>query len=410
LKVLVSAYACEPGKGSEPEVGWQWVHQIARFHETWVITRANNREAIGKALTKTPINNLHFVYYDLPDWARSWKRGNRGVHLYHQLWQYKILGIAQKLHKEHKFDICHHITFGVVWHPAFFYKLSDTKIIWGPFGGGEVAYRGCVKDFSMRGKITEFMRRIFSLYFFRLDPIVQNNFRNASLLLTRTDMTAKRIPKKYLLKTKVFLETGFSSIPIFERNRSSEKINIFTMSRLIPYKNIRVAILVMKLLTNKLSRVKLHIYGDGALEQDLKLLVENLNLKDNVIFHGNVSHDKMLNNIKIMDVLIHPAVRDGGTHSVMEAMAYGIPVICLDNAGPGYMVDDNSGIKINGKDNNEIITEIANAAFKLLTNNEFYETLSNGARNRVRDNFLWNQIGDRLNTLYQKVYHGEIGS
>jgi len=53
-KVLVSAYACEPGKGSEPEVGWQWVHQIARFHEVWVITRANNRLQIEESLYKAP--------------------------------------------------------------------------------------------------------------------------------------------------------------------------------------------------------------------------------------------------------------------------------------------------------------------------------------------------------------------
>jgi len=387
MKILVAAYACEPGKGSEPEVGWQWVHQIARFHETWVITRANNREAIEKTMAKSPINNLHFIYYDLPAWARSWKRGNCGVHLYHQLWQYKILGIARRLHKEHKFDICHHITFGVVWHPSFFYKLPNTKIIWGPFGGGEAAYKACVKDFSLRDRMIEFLRKILSLYFFRLDPLVQRNFKKSSLLLARTAMTAERIPKKYQGKTKVFLETGFSNIPAFEHNRASEKNNIFTMSRLIPYKNIRIAILAMQILTNKLPLVKLHIYGDGSLAQDLKLLVKNLNLKDKIIFHGNVSHNEMLNNIKIMDVLIHPAVRDGGTHSVMEAMAYGIPVICLDNAGPGYMVDSNSGIKINGKDNNEIIIEIANAAFNLLTNKEFYETLSNGARNRVSKNF-----------------------
>jgi hypothetical protein len=43
LKVLVSAYACEPNRGSEPEVGWQWIQQLARFYEVWIITRANNR-------------------------------------------------------------------------------------------------------------------------------------------------------------------------------------------------------------------------------------------------------------------------------------------------------------------------------------------------------------------------------
>ena len=38
MKVLVSACACEPGKCSEPGVGWNWVRQIARPHEVWELT------------------------------------------------------------------------------------------------------------------------------------------------------------------------------------------------------------------------------------------------------------------------------------------------------------------------------------------------------------------------------------
>ena len=30
LKVLISAYACEPSKGSEPAIGWDWVTEIAK--------------------------------------------------------------------------------------------------------------------------------------------------------------------------------------------------------------------------------------------------------------------------------------------------------------------------------------------------------------------------------------------
>ena len=30
LQVLLSAFACEPEKGSEPEVGWQWALQMVR--------------------------------------------------------------------------------------------------------------------------------------------------------------------------------------------------------------------------------------------------------------------------------------------------------------------------------------------------------------------------------------------
>ena len=59
MKVLLSAYACEPNKGSEPGTGWNWLKQIARFNEIWVITRANNRESIESALENEPMPNVH---------------------------------------------------------------------------------------------------------------------------------------------------------------------------------------------------------------------------------------------------------------------------------------------------------------------------------------------------------------
>jgi hypothetical protein len=96
MKVLLSAYACEPGKGSEPGVGWSWVRQIARFAEVWVITRANNRGTIEKALREEPLPNVHWVYFDLPRWARFWKKGQRGVHLYYYLWQVGIYFLARQ--------------------------------------------------------------------------------------------------------------------------------------------------------------------------------------------------------------------------------------------------------------------------------------------------------------------------
>src|ERR1039458_2632356 len=87
LRVLLSAYACEPGRGSEPAVGWNWVPHIAKRHDVWVITRANNRSPIEKALGKPAPENVHWIYFDLPPWARFWKKRERGLHLYYWLWQ-----------------------------------------------------------------------------------------------------------------------------------------------------------------------------------------------------------------------------------------------------------------------------------------------------------------------------------
>src|SRR6516164_1163816 len=97
LRVLVSAYACEPGMGSEPGIGWNTVRELGQRHEVWVITRANNQAKIESALASSPMPSVHFVYFDLPKWSRFWKRGSRAVNLYYYLWQLGAYFTARKL-------------------------------------------------------------------------------------------------------------------------------------------------------------------------------------------------------------------------------------------------------------------------------------------------------------------------
>src|SRR2546423_14793992 len=89
LKVLISAYACEPGKGSEPEVGWQWALQMARFHDVAVLTRENNRGPIEAELAKIGTSRPvpRFAYYDCGRFMLWLKRETRARPLYYPLWQ-----------------------------------------------------------------------------------------------------------------------------------------------------------------------------------------------------------------------------------------------------------------------------------------------------------------------------------
>jgi hypothetical protein len=47
LKILVSAYACEPDKGSEPGVGFNLCCALSENDDVYIITRANNSTAIN---------------------------------------------------------------------------------------------------------------------------------------------------------------------------------------------------------------------------------------------------------------------------------------------------------------------------------------------------------------------------
>src|SRR5437867_518400 len=107
LKVLISAYACEPNKGSEPEVGWQWALQMARFHDVTVLTRANNRVLIEKALESLQGRQSlpKFVYHDRSTFFLDMKRRSKAIKLYYLLWQKSARQVVRQLHETHHFDL-----------------------------------------------------------------------------------------------------------------------------------------------------------------------------------------------------------------------------------------------------------------------------------------------------------------
>jgi len=54
LRILLSAYACEPDRGSEAALDWNWAKQAARHHNVWGISRSSNRRSIQAQLTVDP--------------------------------------------------------------------------------------------------------------------------------------------------------------------------------------------------------------------------------------------------------------------------------------------------------------------------------------------------------------------
>ena len=155
MRLLLSAYACEPGRGSEPGVGWNWAIELrALGHDVWVLTRANNQGRIEQALesldrTRRP----NFLYFDLPYWLRWWKRGGHGVRLYYYLWQIGVLRVARQAHAIHRFEAVQHLTFGVFRQPSLMGRLGIPFVL-GPVGGGEqtpAGLRGLDKCFQFRG-------------------------------------------------------------------------------------------------------------------------------------------------------------------------------------------------------------------------------------------------------------------
>src|SRR5262245_10107917 len=107
LRVLISAYACAPHKGTEPEVGWPWGLQMARFHEVTVLTQTKNRPVIESALNGLGPGQPQpgFVYHGFSRWFQRFKQFPLGLRLYYILWQRSAREVIKGLCREESFDL-----------------------------------------------------------------------------------------------------------------------------------------------------------------------------------------------------------------------------------------------------------------------------------------------------------------
>lgn len=109
LRVLLSAYACGPNRGSEPGVGWNAVTEVARDHDVWVITSREHKAAIEEAVARDELS-MQFVFVDWPWWLDFTKLTRVGFELQQYCWQVAAYLRARRLHARIGFDLAHHVT------------------------------------------------------------------------------------------------------------------------------------------------------------------------------------------------------------------------------------------------------------------------------------------------------------
>jgi glycosyltransferase involved in cell wall biosynthesis len=405
MKVLVSAYACEPDKGSEPGIGWNHVKQIARFHEVWAITRANNRAAIERALDKEPSVNVHWIYFDLPRWGRLWKKGQRGVRAYYYLWQMGAYFLAKKLHREVGFELVNHVTLGAYWMPSFV-SLLRAPFVWGPVGGGESAPKAFRRSFGVRGRIYETLRDL-ARHLSRFNPFVRLTARRATVALATTYETERELRRLQCRNVSIFPGAALPEQEICRLGqialRRGDHLRLVSVGRLLHWKGFELAVRAFAQVRGTGAEAEYWIIGNGPEKRRLESVARRLGVGNCVQFWGDLSRREVLAKLADCDVLVHPSLHDSSGWACLEAMAAGRPVVCLDLGGPAIQVSNQTGIKIPANSPEQVIADLARAFERLAGDGALRAALSKAARTRVQQEFSWKRHGDRLQSVYDQV-------
>ena len=401
IKIFVSAYACEPGLGSEIGVGWHWVLEMSKHFELWVLTRESNRGTIEPWIAAHPeFAGIHFLYFDLPKWARFWKKGLRGVRTYYNLWQYCTNRIVKRTMQDNEIKIFHHLTYGnVLWKVSSYGQKQF--FVWGPVGGLETIPAEYSRHYTLKSRLIEWMRRT-AIKMLPLNYGLKKRCRYADLILCKTEITRDLIPAKYRDKSVLFTDVAveMSEHSATVQNKESNRIDFITVGRLDAWRGFDLVIESFACVAKDDKRMHLTIVGKGSDKARLIQLVERYGLQEQVTFTGKVSMEQYNKLLAGADIVVNASLKEGAVTVSFDSMAMGKPLICIDTTGYTRYFSNEYAVVIPRTGREEVIADIATAMERMKDEKE-RRAIGEKAKH-AGEQFLWESRGIEYRDLLMK--------
>ncbi len=403
--ILISAYGCGPGRGSEPGVGWHWSNQVARFHNVWVLTPESERASIEAFPASELPAGLRFLHVDLPRRIRPSNQDTVVRYaLHYHLWQIWAYFYVRRMHRTLRFDAIHHLTLGAHWKPSFL-ALLPIPFLWGPVGGAERTPRSFARSLPWSARLVEVLRSLVH-WVAESDPWLRLTARRSRLALAKTAETGARIQTLGARSVEIFSEAGLPEdelarlecVPV----RTGEPVRFLSIGRLLHWKGFELGLRAFAQIHGEFPQATYWIAGDGPERPRLEALCGTLGIAGKVTFLGWRSRPEVQEALASCDVVVHPSLHDSGGWACVEAMAAARPVICLDLGGPGVQVTSQTGFKIPATDPAQALAAMAAAMRDLAGDRALVSRLGTAARARVRAEFSWAGKAQKLADFYRR--------
>lgn len=402
-KIFVSAYACEPGLGSEIGVGWHWVLEMSKYFDLWVLTRESNRHSIEPWIAAHPeYSHIRFLYYDWPKWARFWKKGLRGVRTYYNLWQMCTNRIVKRTMRQNDIRIFHHLTYGnVLWKVSSYGQKQF--FVWGPVGGLESIPEEYSRHYDKKSRMIEKVRRVVTSM-----AVWNRGFRKrckqADLILCKTEITRDLISQRQADKAILFTDVAadISCVSGWDKKMKQDVTEFITVGHLDAWRGFDLIIEALPKVISKNSKIHLTIVGSGPDKVRLERLVKKYALETFVTLAGKVSMNIYKDLMKNADVVVNAALKEGAVTVSFDSMAMGKPLICLDTTGYTRYFTNDYAILIPRKGRSEVIQRLEEAMLRM-TQPEERNKLGRKAQ-EVSEKFSWENHGMEIKDAIMKAY------
>jgi len=360
MNLLVSAFACRPGYGSEPGVGWGLTKFLSQRHKITLLTDITNLSAIRNTLTDE--HQIKIMGFAPPTFFNRYSLF--GAIIYYSLWLLKAYQIANFINGNRSFDAVVHLTYVNSWIPPLFGFL-DIPFLWCA-GTRQTTPYNFLTSMSASQRINEILRNVALKTF--------GGFSNQMASRSNVWIVSNSPIQHWGNKALHLIPGAIGGLPIEELKtlaslnivkQRNQMFRILSVGRLLGLKGFSLGIRAFALFHQKCPNSEYWIIGKGPEKDFLRRLAYSLGLEGSVRFIDWMPREELFRLYKESDVLLHPSLHEQFGYVVLESMAAGRPVICLDVGGPSFLVDENTGIKIPPYNPKQTVTDIAEALYRL---------------------------------------------
>lgn len=402
MNYLISAYSINPYHGSEDGVGWNWVLQYEKHYRPGdriiVLTKNFNKKATERGLSQFGIQHVELQTVDVPR-CLNWFREKHSMfhHMYYILWQHWAWRWVKK--SGIQFDVIHHVTMGDYRIPGEMYQAKSAKTIFGPVGGAQTTPQS-LKQYE-KNSLSALFRTMVNISC-SFNPVYIHKIRKYSCVVASNAETYQQLSRiRGKRPVKRIVEIGIAEEYRGRENKKEEqdRFRILFAGRLIEKKGVLFLMETAKLLQNRIP-FTLEICGNGHLRSQIQNYIKQEHLEDSVILRGGLSHREMLEKYSASDLFVLPSLRETGGTVLIEAMAFGLPIVAFNKSFCRELCENKCGIFVDTDAPLEKVRQdFCDAIVELAQNREKAKQLGQNGYRYANEELTWDK-------KFELVYEG----
>jgi glycosyltransferase involved in cell wall biosynthesis len=393
MKVLIIAAGCDDAAVGEVWSSFQWVSRLARQHDVTLITSRYSR----RPPTSLQLPEARVIEWQDPSLFERWQRFNAMLKPGYVSFYWRARRwIKASLHAGERFDIVHQISPLALRYPSPAAGCNVPLVI-GPLGGSLEDPEGFRAELDRAPWYTQL--RLIDRWRLRHDSLLRNSYASADCLICVAPYVKELLGDLATKRIEFMSETGVVELPPAKMFSLARPLRLLFVGRVIRTKGVRDAIRALAQLKDQ-HDFSFDVVGDGDDLVHCKREAAELGVNGVVTFHGRLSRKDVDRFYAKADVFVFPSYREPSGNVVLEAMSYGLAMIVADRGGPGFVVDGECGFRVPVTEPRQYATAIANCVRDLIRNPELIASFGKAARNKVRQQFLWNAKVVQLSQLY----------